>query len=445
MMDTPILDFVRSYRQKQALRLHMPGHKGKGFLGFEELDITEIDGADSLYEARGIIRQSQENASRLFGCPTFYSTEGCSQCIRAMVYLAMLAAKNQGKRPWIAAARNIHKTFLSAAALLDVDVTWLYGKQQDSYLSCRLTPEDLTEFFAAAQEKPTAVYITSPDYLGNTQDVAALAKVCHEHDCLLLVDNAHGSYLRFLQPSRHPMDLGADICCDSAHKTLPVLTGGAYLHIALHLEELCCQASNALMLFGSTSPSYLILQSLDSANAYLAEGYEPRLAQLVAQLQKAKESLQNHGYTLHGDEPLKLTIAPKSYGYTGRELADLLLAQDMVCEFSDPDFTVMMLTPENGQDTLDRLVAALLNIPQKPAITQAPPCFRPCQRALSVREAALSPSRYISTEESLGKVLSSPCVGCPPAVPMVVCGEVIDRDTLEGFAYYGIQGCFVIP
>ena len=127
-MDTPICDFVRRYAQSGTLRLHMPGHKGTGPLGIEQLDITEISGADSLYEASSIIAQSERNAGVLFGCPTFYSTEGASQCIRAMVYLAMLHAKQNSRKPLILAGRNAHKTFLSAAALLDLDVEWIYAK-----------------------------------------------------------------------------------------------------------------------------------------------------------------------------------------------------------------------------------------------------------------------------------------------------------------------------
>ena len=142
-MNTPICDFVRQYAETETLRLHMPGHKGNALLGMERLDITEIDGADSLYEATGIIRQSEANASALFGAETFYSTEGCSQCIRAMLYLAALHAKQQGRRPLIAAARNVHKSFISAAALLDLDVLWLYPDGQDSYLSCRLDAQTL--------------------------------------------------------------------------------------------------------------------------------------------------------------------------------------------------------------------------------------------------------------------------------------------------------------
>ena len=103
-MNTPICDFVRRYAEKNALRLHMPGHKGKGPLGAEKLDITEIDGADSLFKARGMIAQSEGNAGVLFGADTFYSTEGSSHCIRAMLYLAVTFAKSQNKKPIIAAA-----------------------------------------------------------------------------------------------------------------------------------------------------------------------------------------------------------------------------------------------------------------------------------------------------------------------------------------------------
>ena len=136
----------------------MPGHKGTCFLGMEHLDITEIDGADSLYEASGIIAQSEANASQLFGCKTLYSAEGSSQCIRAMLYLVQLHARQKGLRPRIAAGRNAHKTFLTAAALLDLDVDWLYPKDNTGYLSCSLTVEDISDYLENAADKPAAVY-----------------------------------------------------------------------------------------------------------------------------------------------------------------------------------------------------------------------------------------------------------------------------------------------
>ena len=433
-MNTPIIDFVRRYRESGTLRLHMPGHKGIGPLGFEAGDITEIDGADSLYEASGVIRQSEENASALFGCPTYYSTEGSSQCIRAMIRLALLQAKKEGRRPLIAAGRNAHKTFLSAVALLDVPVRWLWPKEEESYLSCTVTAEDLEQVFQE-EEKPGAVYITSPDYLGNTADLAALARVCHQNGALLLVDNAHGAYLRFLEPSGHPMDLGADLCCDSAHKTLPVLTGGAYLHTG----NLCTEAEvrSSLALFGSTSPSYLILQSLDGANPYL-QGHRQRLADFLPKVEEVKKVLARLGYSLRGSEPLKITIAAN-----GLKLAQSLRHGGIECEFADPDFLVLMLTPEVGEEGLRRLVRAL-EAAEYQSVNSSAPAFSRCESVLTPRQAMLADGEEVPVEASVGRILAMPSVGCPPAVPIVVSGERITAQAVEAFRYYGITMVSVV-
>lgn len=443
-MDTPICDFVRQYAESNNLRLHMPGHKGNAFLGMEQLDITEIDGADSLYEASGIISQSEANASRLFGCETFYSTEGSSQCIRAMLHMAMLHARQSGKKPLIAAARNVHKSFLTAAALLDADVIWLYPEDSDSYLSCTLDAQKLDALLERATQKPTAVYLTSPDYLGQLQNIRDISQVCHKHGALLLVDNAHGAYLKFLPHSQHPIDLGADICCDSAHKTLPVLTGGAYLHISPKAPaQLSRMARGALSLFGSTSPSYLILQSLDAANSYLKQ-YPKILAVFSEKVDALKMRLRDCGFCLYGQENLKITIYAKPYGYTGEALSGILLKKNIVCEFSDPDFLVLMLTPEIGDGGLQQLAEALLEIPRKDSIAISPPQFQKREQCLSIRNALLSVSEVIPVAESCGRILSAASVGCPPAVPILACGERIDNNAIECFQYYGIESCEVV-
>ena len=443
-MDTPICDFVRKYTENGTVRLHMPGHKGAAYLGMEALDLTEIRGADSLYEAEGIIAKSEENAAGLFGCPTFYSTEGSSQCIRAILYLIAAYAGEQGRRPLVAAARNVHKTYLTAAALLDVETRWLYAESDAGYLSCDLTPADLDRYLTDAPEKPAAVYVTSPDYLGRVADIRGLARVCHDHGVLLAVDNAHGAYLRFLPQSLHPIDLGADICCDSAHKSLPVLTGGAYLHLSAELNKILGhQVRNAMMIFGSTSPSYLILQSLDGVNPFL-ETYPKTLETMLPGIAAMKENLRRWGYTLYGDEPLKLTVAPKSYGYTGDQLADELRRRNMEPEFSDPDYVVLLLSAQPEGALLNNLEQVLCSIPRKTPITDTYPAFMPPEQVMTPREAMLSPSEQLPAHRCLGRVLAVPSVGCPPAVPILVCGEKIDTYALECFRYYGIESCFVV-
>ena len=422
----------------------MPGHKGQSFLGMEYLDITEIDGADSLYEADGIIAQSEANASQLFGCKTLHSTEGSSQCIRAMLYLVQLHARKNGKKAHIAAGRNAHKTFLTAAALLDMDVDWLYPKVDAGYLSCSLTAEDISSYLEKTIDKPAAIYLTNPDYLGNLVDIASIAEVCHQNGVLLAVDNAHGAYLKFLPQSLHPMDLEADLCCDSAHKTLPVLTGGAYLHISEKFpEDIAVQAKNAMSIFGSTSPSYLILQSLDRANVYL-DTYKEKLTPFLEQVYTLKKALQEYGYSLSGNEPLKLTIAAKPYGYSGTTLAEILINQRIVPEFADSDYLVLMLTPETGREGLQRLHTALQQIPRQTPVADNAPPLRPGTQAMSIREAMLSCSEAIPVSESLGRILAVPTVGCPPAVPIVACGERIDSHAMRCFDYYGIRECCVV-
>ncbi len=436
ILKTPVCDFVEKYIEKNALRLHMPGHKGMHGYG---ADITEIDGADSLYAPEGIIRESEENAGALFGADTFYSAEGASLAIRAMLALVCMQTEEQAH---ILAARNAHRAFISAAALLDFAVTWLPAAGE-SYLSCTLSAEALDKALSA--QKFTAVYVTSPDYLGQILDIEGLSRVCRAHGTLLLVDNAHGAYRKFLPTSAHPIDLGADLCADSAHKTLPALTGSAYLHIAgRHSARFSPYAKEAMVLFGSTSPSYLILASIDRTNAYLAAGYRERLAAFLPQVEKAKTALRGKGYDVLSGEELKITIAPKSYGYTGEALAAILKEENCIPEFYDKDYLVLMVTPETGEEGLARLLEVLSAIPRRTPVEERPPRAAEGVRVLSPRAARLSPHETVKTEDCEGRILAAEGVSCPPAVPILVSGERIGKAHIEAFGYYGIGRLSVV-
>lgn len=433
-MNTPVADFVQRYAKAGTARLHMPGHKGRCFLGCEPWDITEIHGADALYEAEGILAESEQNAAALFGSQrTCYSTEGSSQCIRAMLYLAVAANGSHT----VVAARNVHRAFVSAAALLDLEIRWLWPEESRSLCGCPISPAQLEETLNSLPEPPAAVYLTSPDYLGGMAEIPALAQVCHQHGTLLLVDNAHGAYLRFLQPSLHPLDLGADLCCDSAHKTLPVLTGGAYLHLSPTAPaQLGPLAKSALGLFGSTSPSYLTLASLDLCNRYLAEGYPQRLAEAVERLAELRERLTAAGWRVEPSDPLRVTVAAPR-GVTGQELAGQLRRQGVECEYADRDFLVLMATPENTPEELAQAAAALGQCPGEANPPQLP--LARGERACSIRQAAFAPRETVDAAHSLGRVCGLPTVGCPPAIPIAVSGERITPEALALFAYYGIE------
>ena len=140
-------------------------------------------------------------------------------------------------------------------------------------------------------------------------------------------------------------------------------------------------------------------------------------------------------------------LLSKGIGHIQRSahrLPGILRAQGIEGEFADPDYVVFMITPEIGKAGLDRLEKALMELPAKTAILEAPPKFHLPQRALSIRVAAFSESEVIPVAEGLGRILASPTVGCPPAVPVVACGERIDEAALNCFRYYGINTCTVV-
>ena len=443
MTDTPIHTFLARYKEEDKVRLHMPGHKGVGNPLFT-YDITEVSGADSLFEADGIIKESERIASDIYGADTFYSTEGSSLSIRAMLYLVSLYARECGRAPKIAAARNVHKSFISAAALIDFDVDWIVGKDS-SYLSCRIDREDVVRYFDSVEELPTALYVTSPDYLGYVSDIEGIAKECKRRGVLLTVDNAHGAYLKFLSPSIHPIDLGADVCCDSAHKTLNALTGCAYLHISRSAPKLfSTQAKSAMMLFASTSPSYLLLDSLDTLNAYLDGKYPEDLQSFVYKLVGFKEKITSLGYTLVDGEPLKITLCAKKYGYTGKEIARYLSERKIECEFADEDYLVLMPSPNSSDEDIERLLCAFGDLKKKGEIPSAPPTAYVPKKSTSIREAVMSPSSDASVDTALGKTASAITLGCPPAIPIAAPGEIIDERVIEVFKYYGITSCAVV-
>lgn len=440
-MKTPIVSFLKSYQEKSPVRMHMPGHKGAGILGFEGMDLTEIYGADELFAAEGIIKESEQNASSLFGCPTYYSTQGSTLCIQTMCTILCQDAKSKGKKPKILAGRNAHRSFIHAAVLLDFEIEWLYGNSD--YLSCKIHAEDLEK--AIIESLPTAVYLTNPDYLGNLLDIQSLASVCKKHNVLLAIDNAHGAYLRFLEPSLHPIDLGADLCCGSAHKTLPVLTGGAYLHLSDSLNQVWKNDVKHFMeYFSSTSPSYLIMASLDATNEVLDTTFKKSLSECIQRVDGLKNTLTQHGYTILFGEPMKITISTKEFGYTGNEIANLLMECDIYPEFYDSDYIVLMPSPYNTKDDLKRLETCLCGIDRKPILINKPPKLEQSKKAMNVRQALFSSSITLDVSKSLGQVCSSVTVSCPPAILPVIPGEVISESSIEVMKYYGIETVRVV-
>ncbi|MGM9642508.1 MAG: DegT/DnrJ/EryC1/StrS family aminotransferase [Eubacteriales bacterium] len=439
-MNTPIVDFVKSYSESGIARFHMPGHKGRGEYA---TDITEIKGADELYGAHGIIAESENNATALFcSAHSYYSTEGSTLAIKAMLTLAA-SERPQGERPLFVAARNVHKSFVYGAAMLDAEVEWIYS-DKGHVCRCNISPEMAESAISSCRRKPDGFYLTSPDYLGNMADVRGISEVCDRHGVPLLVDNAHGAYLAFLEENMHPILLGASMCADSAHKTLPVLTGGAYLHIAKKADRFCERARAALALYASTSPSYLILQSLDACNAYLAGSDGKRRAMVAEFVNSARVRLAEKHIVTEGGEPLKLVINAPASGYDGGELARFFRSMGIEPEFCDGDYTVLMVSELNGDGELARLSEALDRLEARTPIKREGVKAPRCRVGMSIRDAVFAPVETVDIKDAEGRICALPTVSCPPAVPIAVSGEIIDKDCIFAFAYYGLTHIEVV-
>lgn len=436
-MNTPVYDFLERYAASGTVRAHMPGHKGIspagcGFGAAFPYDITEIKGADSLYEASGIIAESEKNAASLFGtAATFYSAGGSTLCIQAMLTAVC------GKGGSFICGRNAHRSALNSCVLLDLDPLWLYPDYEDgSVVSGTVTADAVEKAIERYRGKnPACVFITSPDYLGRLAPVAEIAEVCHKNGLPLLVDNAHGAYLAFLEDSLHPIALGADMCCDSAHKTLPVLTGGAYLHVGN--EKFVPEIKRYMALWGSTSPSYLIMASMDLCNRYLAEDFRSDLAETVKMVSDLKKRLAH--LAVPDTEPLKVTFYAYPCGLRGYQLAEQLRGSGIEIEYADETHAVLMFSASSTEEDFSKTAFAAERL-MCPRILLRPPQFGITEavRAMSPREAFFAARETVPTEEAAGRIAAESVTVCPPCIPIAAAGEIIDENIIKILKMYSI-------
>ena len=425
-MQTPIYDFLKKYADTGLSRLHMPGGKGLGY----PHDITEIHGADELYDSSGIIAESEKNAAVLFGAgASCYSCGGSTLCIQAMLAAALaLTGKHR-----IAAGRYSHKSLISSAVLLGFDTDWIYPRE---FLGAHIGADAAERAITA---DTAAVFVNSVDYLGGQSDIAALSEVCRRHGVLLLVDNAHGAYKVFT--GDHPITLGADMTADSAHKTLPAITGTAYLHLADGMHK--SAAKSAMALFGSSSPSYLMLESLDLCNAYIADRRDEALA-AVERVRRLKRELAEAGVPLHESDDMRITADANAMGYTGGELADILRENRIECEMSGNRYVVLLFSVVQPPEDFSRVSDVLRKIPARSPVEPLNiPVIRP-RCAMPPRTAYFSRKVKVPVTESVGRICAGISSPCPPCVPIVMPGEVISREAADALLSFGVDEADIV-
>lgn len=428
---TPLFAALYDHAAGHPAAFHTPGHKGHmpqlAPLSDIALDLTELPDTGSLYDGGDVIEQAERLAAAAFGArDTLFSAGGCTLCIQAML---LLGAGAGGR---VLMARTAHRSAVHAAVLLGLEPVWLWPAQ-DAH---GVLPPDAGEAERALAADPgiRAVYITSPDYAGNLADIPAFAAVCRRHGVPLLVDNAHGSHLGAF--GLHPLALGADLTADSAHKTLPVLTGGAMLHIgntpkAAGITRPAAKA--AMALFGSTSPAFPVLASLDLARSWWEEEGPSafrRVAETTDNLRRlaARQGIEAYaGRTLR--DPSRLTLDFSADGRDAAAAAEWFRRQGCEPEYADNRYLVFILTPGNTEEDFARLERALEALPQAklPAPGRPPfPLFAPDARPQAVmppREAVLCAAEEIPMAAAAGRIAARTVCPCPPGVPAIVPGE----------------------
>ena len=286
-----------------------------------------------------------------------------------------------------------------------------------------------------------ALFLTNIDYYGGT---------CRASDpgIPVVVDNAHGSYLKFVSKAGfgreylHPMEFGFPvISAESAHKTLPALTGAAYLHFSKGADY--SRAKEMTALFGSTSPSYLVMESLDKVNGRLLSDPDS-VNRACASVAGLKQRLTALGFTLKRSDPLRITINARAWGWSGTEFAAFLRAHGAECEMADENYVVLLFSAITSPDDCLRAEVSLELIPRRTAKPLAEyPVIRPKQET-SIREAVFAKQHSVSVDEANGKVCGGIQVSCPPGIPIVIPGERIDSEAVEALKLYGVKSVEIL-
>ncbi|MFO7160124.1 MAG: aminotransferase class V-fold PLP-dependent enzyme [[Clostridium] cellulosi] len=445
--NAPLLASLLEYSRRQPARFHMPGHKGVSShlseifgqaLGF---DVTELPETDNLFENEGAILEAEKLAAAFYGCrETLFSAGGSTLCIQAML---RLVSKDGGK---VICARNIHRSVVNTMALLGLEPVWVYPRPfEGSALPGSIAPEDI-ETAAVSNTDAVAVFITSPDYYGIISDIKGISEVCKRHNLTLLVDNAHGAHLKLVGKKMHPIENGADMTCDSAHKTLPALTGGAFLHINSPRFSKS-DGKAAMTLFGSTSPSYLIMLSLDLARAWMEKDGNVAFEGLIEKVKSIRELCDSLGFFTPKEavfDPTRIVIDTASCGINGNSAALLFRENGISLEMSDERHLVLIPSPFNSDEDFERLKKAICLLERSKGIPPGKYYNVVPETVMPLKQAVFADSETVSVDNCIGRIAAQAVCPCPPCVPLVMPGELISHEIASAIKSYGVLNLKVV-
>ncbi len=436
---------------------HMPGHKrnveSTPLKGAFRCDITEIDGFDNLHHEEGIILEAEKRAAALFGAKeTFFLVNGSTSGVLAAISAAV---SRNGK---ILSARGSHRSFYHAAYLRQLDIEYLPAKMMKEYgIFDGFSREDVENALKEAGDVE-AVFITSPTYEGRCSDVEGIAKACHERGIPLIVDAAHGAHFGLGEGiPESAVHQGADLVVSSVHKTLPSMTQTALIHLTGSLIDRN-KLKKFLSIYQSSSPSYVLMSSIDLCVKEMQENGNEfclKLLKYREMIQEAAKKLDN--LSIPGldilQDPAKVLIYTGSLAMTGQKLYDILREDySLQLEMAGEKYALAIITGWDTPEGINRLIAALKEIDQRLINNEVdeshnePPKVaeqedlgempRIPRRALLLHEAWEEETEAVDLRECEGSIAGDFVCLYPPGIPLIVPGEVIDREFIESISGY---------
>ena len=452
--ETPLFDALKEYVDRDTLPFHVPGHKKgvgidkefKNFIGENpfKIDVTVFKLVDSLHHPTGPIKKAQELVADAYEShASFFSIHGTSGAIQAMI----LAVVNDGDK--IIVPRNVHKS-VTAGIILSGAVPVFMEPEIDKKLGIAhgVTPETVEK---TLKENPDAkaVLIINPTYYGVATDIKKIADTVHSYDIPLIVDEAHGPHLAFSE--KLPMSAlkaGADICAQSTHKIIGSLTQGSLLHVKSKYVD-PKRVQQILNLMQTTSPSYIIMASLDCARRQIALEGKDLLQKTIELCKYTRDEINKiPGFYCFGEEvlgkpgsysfdPTKLTISSRELGITGFEL-DMILADKYHIQMELSDFYNVLAVGSFGdtKEGMDRLLSALKEISndyygKKEPVQDFLDIPAIPTKILNPREAFYSDKISIPLNESIGKISGEFLLAYPPGIPVLCPGEEITQEVVD--------------
>lgn len=453
-----LLEKLKSYSKEENIPMHMPGHKrNTELLGSDlpyELDITEITDFDYLHHATGILKKISDAARSLFHCGKSFPLINGSTC-------GILAAIRACTKPGdtVLMARNCHKSVYNAVELCQLNTEYLLPEWNETFQICGSIQPQTVEKALCKNPGVKLVILTSPTYEGVISNIKEISEIVHKHGLLLFVDEAHGAHLHFYPEGRgEALDNGADIVVSGLHKTLPALTQCALLNTGKDFKYIDA-VQRQLEIFESSSPSYILLASIDRCLTLLTDrrkqlftAYEENLHSIEFKLQKLKK-LKVLGYnSTHAEtyksiymfDKGKLVISTSGTNYTGTDLASILRGKYHIeTEMTAPLYVIAMTSVCDSRENLHKLADALLQIDKKAEINENSnfngKLLIP-ERVQAISKSLGETGEFIPLQYALGSTSLEYIFAYPPGMPLIAPGERVSKELLELISIYFANG-----